>query len=149
MSEWYADGLRFECTQCGNCCTGAPGFVWLSKAEQHAAADHLGLDVEEFLLRHTRLVFDRISLRERPGGDCALLTPDKRCAIQSVKPRQCLAFPFWPRLVASRKTWDAAGQRCPGINKGMRYTPDEVSVISEMTTPKEILQRIFARKRAE
>ena len=26
---WYADGLRFTCTQCGNCCTGQPGFVWI------------------------------------------------------------------------------------------------------------------------
>ena len=22
---WYADGLAFTCTQCGNCCTGGPG----------------------------------------------------------------------------------------------------------------------------
>ena len=26
-------GLRFECTQCGDCCTGAPGYVWVNKAE--------------------------------------------------------------------------------------------------------------------
>ena len=25
---WYADGLSFECTMCGNCCTGPPGAVW-------------------------------------------------------------------------------------------------------------------------
>ena len=32
-SLWYKDGLAFTCTQCGNCCTGGPGYVWLSDAE--------------------------------------------------------------------------------------------------------------------
>ena len=27
---WYRDGLRFECTRCGACCTGAPGYVWVT-----------------------------------------------------------------------------------------------------------------------
>lgn len=146
--NWYAGGLQFECTQCGNCCTGAPGFVWLNQTEQQAAADHLGLDVQAFLLQYTRLVFDGISLRERANGDCVLLTKDKRCAIQAVKPRQCLAFPFWPRLIASRVEWNKAGTRCPGINQGPRYVPEEVDAISEFTTPKDLLNRIFARKRS-
>jgi len=28
---WYADGLSFTCTCSGNCCTGGPGFVWMSE----------------------------------------------------------------------------------------------------------------------
>ena len=28
-APWYRDGLRFTCTRCGNCCTGAPGYVWV------------------------------------------------------------------------------------------------------------------------
>ena len=33
MAEpWYRDGLRFECTRCGHCCTGAPGYVWVDAA---------------------------------------------------------------------------------------------------------------------
>ena len=30
---WYADGLRFECTQCGDCCSGEPGYVWVDEDE--------------------------------------------------------------------------------------------------------------------
>ena len=41
----YADGLRFECTQCGNCCTGPPGRVWFSEEEGEAMAENLGVDV--------------------------------------------------------------------------------------------------------
>ncbi|MFM7740581.1 MAG: YkgJ family cysteine cluster protein, partial [Planctomycetota bacterium] len=26
---WYKDGLRFQCSQCGDCCTGGAGYVWV------------------------------------------------------------------------------------------------------------------------
>ena len=38
---WYRYGLSFECTQCGNCCTGGPGFVWVEEEEIRAIADFL------------------------------------------------------------------------------------------------------------
>ncbi len=46
---WYKDGLRFKCTQCGDCCTGAPGYVWVNQAEIEGIAAELGeSDVEAF-----------------------------------------------------------------------------------------------------
>ncbi len=48
MSEpWFEDGLRFRCTRCGNCCTGAPGYVWVNDEELSAIADFRGETVEE------------------------------------------------------------------------------------------------------
>ena len=44
--EWYAGGLRFECTMCGSCCTGAPGFVSFTPDEARNIAEHLGISVE-------------------------------------------------------------------------------------------------------
>ena len=38
LREWYAEGLRFGCTQCGNCCTGPPGAVWFTAEEGRAMA---------------------------------------------------------------------------------------------------------------
>ena len=35
---WYAGGLRFQCTQCGDCCSGAEGYVWVNQAEIDALA---------------------------------------------------------------------------------------------------------------
>ena len=146
MSNWYADGLRFECTLCGNCCTGTPGYVWLSPAEQKEIAAALDLPVRTFLKKHTRLVHGMVSLLETPGGDCTLLTEDKRCSIQAVKPRQCLAFPFWPRLLASKVEWEKASFCCPGIGSGPRYLPQEIDAIAERGTPREVVHRIFRRK---
>ena len=56
MAEWYANGLEFTCTQCGKCCTGAPGFVWISEDECDAMAHRLGLEPVAFRRRYTRLV---------------------------------------------------------------------------------------------
>ena len=67
MRNWYADGLRFECTACGNCCTGTPGYVWLSPAEQTEIAACLGIPVKQFKKRYTRLVHGMVSLLEAPG----------------------------------------------------------------------------------
>ena len=35
---WYADGWRFSCTQCGDCCSGSEGYVWVNQAEIDAMA---------------------------------------------------------------------------------------------------------------
>ena len=40
---WYRDGLQFECTQCGNCCTGDPGYVWVTPEEIKAIAAKDGI----------------------------------------------------------------------------------------------------------
>jgi Fe-S-cluster containining protein len=42
---WYKEGLRFKCTACGDCCTGAPGFVWVNKEEMEALAAAAGVEV--------------------------------------------------------------------------------------------------------
>jgi len=44
-TPWYHAGLQFQCTQCGSCCTGAPGYVWINKEEIAALAAVLKLDV--------------------------------------------------------------------------------------------------------
>ena len=53
--------------------TGAPGYVWVTKAEIAVLAAALGLQVEEFERQFVRLVGVRKSLVERANGDCALL----------------------------------------------------------------------------
>src|SRR5438309_1083700 len=75
--QWYVDGLRFTCTQCGNCCTGGPGYVWISDEEIARLAAYLELSTEETIDLHCRRVGQRISLREhrttRGEYDCTFL----------------------------------------------------------------------------
>ena len=51
---WYQSGLRFTCTQCGHCCTGEPGFVWVDDADLAAIAEHRGETIDEVRGLYTR-----------------------------------------------------------------------------------------------
>jgi len=113
---WYKDGLRFKCTGCGECCTGEPGYVWLSPEEIKTIANHLGLPIEEFLKTYTRKIFGRVSLLEdRLNYDCIFLK-DKRCQIYSARPLQCRTFPWWEENLASPASWKEVSRRCEGVD---------------------------------
>jgi hypothetical protein len=53
---WYADGLRFTCQQCGNCCTGGPGYVWISVEEVGRLARLLHLTKSEVVEQYCRKI---------------------------------------------------------------------------------------------
>ena len=59
---WFKDGLRFKCTACGDCCTGAPGYVWVNQAEITAMAERLGMEVAAFEKKYVRQIGVRRSL---------------------------------------------------------------------------------------
>lgn len=139
MSGWYADGLRFGCTRCGHCCTGPQGYVWLSPHDQESIASHLGLPPAAFLKRYVRLVGRLLCLVDKPNGDCIFLAEDKRCSIHAVKPRQCLTFPFWPRLLETRESFEEVAQTCPGVGQGPLHRAEEIDAIMDRDTPREEL----------
>ncbi len=121
MSEtpWFHEGLPFKCTQCGNCCTGSPGYVWVNKAEIEALAARLGMNVEDFEARHVRKVGIRKCLLERANGDCVLFDNKTRmCTVYDVRPRQCRTWPFWRSNVRSAKNWEQTCRVCPGSGNG-------------------------------
>lgn len=116
---WYADGLRFACTGCGNCCTGSPGAVWVDEEEIAAIAAELGESPGAVRLLHTRPLRGRVSLREHANGDCVFFDPwTRRCRVYAARPRQCRTWPFWPRHLASEADWAAVGRACPGVGSG-------------------------------
>ena len=125
---WYAEGLRFGCRRCGNCCTGPPGYVWVSPEEREDVAAFLGLSVKEFDERYCRAALGRISLREMPNGDCIFLEPEG-CRIYPVRPRQCRTFPFWPDNLGDAGAWEALKTGCPGVGRGTLYSRRQIERI--------------------
>jgi len=116
---WYHQGLRFQCTGCGDCCSGAPGYVWINKAEVEAMAAVLGLDADKFLKKYVRLVGIRKSLIERADGDCILLDKHKRtCLVYEARPRQCRTWPFWASNLSTLQAWEETCRECPGAGTG-------------------------------
>jgi len=116
---WYRAGLRFRCKGCGNCCTGAPGYVWVNKEEIAAMARALGMSVSRFEARFVRQVGVRKSLLELPNGDCVFYDrPSRRCRVYEVRPRQCRTWPFWWSNLRSPEAWQEMAEQCPGANDG-------------------------------
>jgi Fe-S-cluster containining protein len=116
---WYRDGLRFRCTQCGNCCTGDPGVVWASEDEIRQIATFLGKSYGEVLLQHTRLEEGRRSLTEFANGDCTFFDAATRgCKIYPVRPVQCRTWPFWNSNLENPQAWKDVQASCPGAGHG-------------------------------
>lgn len=131
MSErdeaWYADGLCFTCTRCGNCCTGFPGTVSVDEREVAALAARLELEVDDFRDRYTRVMPDgQVSLRERANYDCVFYADGHGCLVYEDRPTQCRTWPFWRTNVASAERWAKEAETCPGMNRGKLYSFDEI-----------------------
>lgn len=124
---WFEKGLRFECTGCGDCCTGAPGYVWVTREEIELLATHLGLTVEQFQNRYVRKVGIRKSLVEYANGDCVFFDPKGRgCTVYEARPKQCRTWPFWHSNVASPETWKHTCDVCPGSGQGKLHSGEHV-----------------------
>ena len=144
---WFADGLSFQCTQCGNCCTGGPGYVWMSDVEIDRLAAHLGMTREETLKKHCRKIGGRISLKERRDerGEypCIFLTETKAagpngrtitkrgCSIYPVRPLQCRTWPFWDGNLEDQDAWAHVGKKCPGTDRGKHYSLEQIVALRD------------------
>ena len=136
MSEWFEDGLRFSCTQCGNCCTGPTGAVWFTESEAKAMAESLEVPIKEFYLRFARKIGARWSLNERlveGKYDCVFLDRSgdhPNCSLYAVRPSQCRTWPFWNELLKSRTSWERAKREtpCPGMDSGNLIPASEIRI---------------------
>jgi hypothetical protein len=152
---WFAGGLQFTCSQCGNCCTGPPGFVWISREEIRRVAKFLGISPQEVVEKYCRKVGRRFSLKERRhprhgGYDCIFIKEipaegqksDKPraeqashtrriCSIYSVRPLQCRTWPFWTGNLSSRAAWESASKGCPGMNHGKLFEQAQIEKLRD------------------
>lgn len=116
MKPWYNEGLRFQCTGCGKCCTGFPGYVWVTEQEIVAMAARLKLPLDEFSAKYVRKVGDRFSLKEHHKTYACVFLEGNKCKVYEDRPKQCQTFPWWSENLASKQDWQDAGKNCEGIN---------------------------------
>jgi uncharacterized protein len=134
--EWYSQGLKFECTCCGACCTGAPGYVLFTDEEAKGIARKLGISRDEFIRDFTHDTEEGRSINEVKtvhGYDCVFLDrtslPGKAvCSLYEARPTQCRTFPFWPEHIRSRGAWESLGRSCEGVNRGPAVPLAEIRV---------------------
>ena len=146
-TEWCAEGLRFSCTGCGNCCTGPPGYVWFTTDEAKRIAALLGIDEDTFYRQYARKSGRRWSLTENHtehGYDCIFLdrdsVPDNAvCSIYEARPAQCRSWPFWPENLQTQRQWKSAKRTtpCPGMDKGDLIPLEEIHRRRDAVAPQE------------
>src|SRR6185295_2455952 len=124
---WYRDGLRFECTRCGNCCTGEPGYVWLNNKEIATIARLVELPKADFLAAYTKMAPRGVTLREKPNGDCVFFDRQRGCTIYENRPRQCRTWPFWESNVKTPAAWQRTRSVCPGSGAGELISAEEIT----------------------
>ena len=122
---FYKNGLRFSCTECGKCCTGSPGYVWLTEEDIKKIVAFLAISKEEFLKKYTRNVNGRISLLEKAVSYDCIFLKDKKCLIYSSRPKQCSDYPFWPENLKSKESWENQKRYCEGIHDEAQLIPFE------------------------
>lgn len=126
---WYAEGLRFSCHQCHNCCRGAqPGWVYVSPHRIQRIAGFLGMRERRF--RSELLSRDEDGetvLKLKANGDCIFWQDG--CTIYPERPRQCRTFPFWGENVASPDEWSKLKEFCHGVDRGRLYPLEEIRAV--------------------
>ena len=128
----FDQGIRFACQECGACCTGEPGTVYVAPEELQPLAEHLGLS-ETTLIRDCLYPFrDSYSIKEDPGGDCIFY--DQGCTIYPARPGQCRSYPFWFRNLRSEYAWKQVCRECPGIGQGPFHSREKIMQMLERTT---------------
>ncbi len=130
--KWYKEGLRFTCTECGSCCTGAPGYVWVTLEEIKRIAKFLGHEDGSLPADMLRRVGFRYSLTEKSNGDCVFLVSNngkRGCSVYPVRPLQCRTWPFWTSNLKTPADWADAGDNCPGMNNGKKYNYVQIETI--------------------
>lgn len=129
--SWYANGLRFSCTRCGNCCRnhGEYTHVYLTPHDVRAIAGHLALPEPEFLERYCQADEGDVVLRmDQPA--CPFLGEGNACGIYPVRPKQCATWPFWKENLR-RAVWQGEVKRdCPGIDQGELHPREEIERIA-------------------
>ena len=134
---FFDEGIFFECEQCGACCTGDPGAVYVNKDNLANIARFLSMEIVVLSKRHFYPFKNGFSIKEYPDGSCHFY--NNGCRIYPVRPLQCRLFPFWFNNLRSRKQWFRVAKQCPGIGNGVFYSKEKILEIVQLSM-KEIIK---------
>lgn len=138
---WYKDGLKFKCTECGKCCTGSPGYTWVSLDEICKIADHLQMERNAFVKKYLRKVDGKWALLEKPTNYDCIFLDGKKCSIYSVRPMQCRTFPWWIENLHTKKDWEEAAIDCEGISEDAPVIPfEEINAVAQLQQEYDLLE---------
>ena len=129
--RWYAAGVRFACTEGGDCCHnhGEYDSVYFTRAEARAVARALGVTMDGLMRRYLKHEDGYLVARARRGA-CAFLRGCS-CSIYPQRPVPCRTWPFWPELLDERAWKKEVVPFCRGVGNGDRVPRSEIDRSAE------------------
>ena len=123
---WYADGVRFGCTESGRCCQNHGEFnsVYFTKREERALADHLEISLRELRARYLKREDGYRVARSK--DDACIFLDGCSCSIYAVRPVPCRTWPFWPETIAKRDWERDVVPLCRGVGRGALRSREEI-----------------------
>jgi len=125
------EGLRFECTQCGECCMNREEYahVYATQEEVRELAALLELPIREFRQRYAFVDEDGWTQLSVAEDHCVFLELETgACRVYAARPVQCRTFPFWREFVRDGE-WDTGARSlCEGVGRGRLYTLAEAEM---------------------
>jgi Fe-S-cluster containining protein len=105
-------------------------------------ASTLKMNYANFIKRYCRWApnvdgKERLSLKEKANYDCIFWS--NGCVLYEARPLQCRAYPFWPSMLSSRKTWEVMS--CPGMGKGILHSREEIDALLNQQKAEPIIER--------
>lgn len=108
----------FQCTQCGECCSGYGG-TYMTPGDVERIAAHIGVSRERFLAAYCQMSGDMPVIAVGPDGRCVFFR--ENCSIHAVKPRMCRAWPFIEAVERAPSNWELMSGACEGIQTGIPH----------------------------
>jgi Fe-S-cluster containining protein len=128
---FFDKAIRFECRQCGICCTGSPGTVYADSSDVLRIAEFLNIPSPVFIQDYLYPFRNSYSIKEDAEGRCLFF--NEGCTIYPVRPLQCKTFPFWFENLRSEQRWQRICSECPGIGDGTLYSKEQILEIVQLT----------------
>ncbi|BCS97123.1 hypothetical protein DSLASN_27550 [Desulfoluna limicola] len=141
----------FQCTQCGECCTGFGG-TYMTPEDVDRIADHIGVSRDEFIETYCQVVDGMPVIALGDDGRCVFFRDN--CSIHTVKPRMCCAWPFIDAVERVPSNWDLMADACEGIRTGVpheevrRIVRGEIDKLDEARNEKGSISPHLSGKKA-
>lgn len=126
-TQWWHQGLRFECQGSGKCCVSRDsyGYVYLTKEDRIRMAKALKMSTRNFTHQYCTKEDGVYHLIDGQDGKCLFLK-DKRCQVYEGRPTQCRTWPFWPEVMDSKIWQKEVASFCPGVGQGHPWPKQKI-----------------------
>ena len=122
----------FQCTMCGECCTGFGG-TYVSEQDIIKISAFIHCDSAKFTEKFCAVSGSKYVLTLSENGKCVFFDTEKQCTIHPVKPDMCKAWPFIRTVANHPENWNAMAGSCPGMKKNVPYDTLKTIVSSLMS----------------